>query len=144
MDNVAARNCRNLGFVIVRNVQQARDALHAQAQAFRELHAQQCNPHKYSVGDDVLLSTENVKLRVPCYKLGPRFVGPFRILKLLGLNAVRIQSTGIYKALHDKINIELRPYYRRAPQVGVSYKTPTANPGLVFVSRVARAHNRRA
>ena len=36
MDNVAARN---LGLDIVSNVQQARDALHAQAQAFRERHA---------------------------------------------------------------------------------------------------------
>jgi len=129
MDNVAARN---LGFDIVRNVQQARDALHAQAQAFRERHAQQCKPHKYSVGDEVLLSTENVKLRVPCYKLGPRFVGPFRILELLGRNAVRIQPTGIYKALHDKINIEhLRPYYRRAPEVGVSSVSTQRQPLLV-------------
>ena len=132
MDNVAARN---LGLDIVSNVQQARDALHAQAQAFRERHAQQCKPHNYSVGDEVLLSTENVKLRVPCNKLGPRFVGPFRILDLLGRNAVRIKPTGIYKALHDKINIEhLRPYHRRAPGVGRSAASAHRPPLLTEAS----------
>ena len=71
----------------------------------------------------------------PCNKLGPRFVGPFRILELLGRDAVRIKPTGIYKALHDKINIEhLRPYHQRAPGIGRSAASAHRPPLLTEAS----------
>ena len=39
---------------------------------------------EYRVGDIVLLSTKNLKLRVPKKKLGPKFVGPFRVVNAVG------------------------------------------------------------
>ena len=76
-------------------------------------------PHEYAVGDEVLLSTENITLRLPSRKLSPKFVGPFRILELRGRNAVKIQPTGRFKSLHDIVNVEyLRPYNERSENVG--------------------------
>ena len=110
---------RDLGFDVIQNLQDARDKLHRAAQQFRERHARSCKPHTYAVGDQVLLSTENVKLSLPCRKLSPAFVGPFKIVKLLGHNAVEIRSTGRWKALQPIINIEyLRPYRERTEDIG--------------------------
>jgi hypothetical protein len=71
------------------------------------------------MGDEVLLSTENMALRLPSRKLSPKFVGPFRILELRGKNVVKIQPTGRFKSLHDIVNVEyLRPYNKRSENVG--------------------------
>ena len=76
-------------------------------------------PHEYEVGDEVLLSTANIVLRLASKKLSPRFVGPFRILELRGKNAVKIEPTGRFKALHNIVNVEyLRPYNKRSENVG--------------------------
>ena len=71
------------------------------------------------MGDEVLLSVENMALRLPSRKLSPKFVGPFRILELRGRNAVKIEPTGRFKAVHDIVNVEyLRPYNERSENVG--------------------------
>jgi hypothetical protein len=76
-------------------------------------------PHEYEVGDEVLLSTENIVLRLPSNKLSPKFVGPFRILELRGKHAVKIEPTGRFKAIHDIVNVEyLLPYNERSENVG--------------------------
>ncbi len=110
---------QDLGFDVLTNVQAARDELHRAAQVFRKRHAASCKPHSYSVGDWVLLSSENIKLSLPCRKLSPTFVGPFEIVNLLGNNAVKIVPTGKYEALQPIINIAyLRPYRKRSADVG--------------------------
>ncbi|XP_055729324.1 uncharacterized protein LOC129817788 [Salvelinus fontinalis] len=45
----------------------------------------------YAPGDRVWLSTLNLPLRLPCRKLGPRFVGPFKVLKRLYDVSYRLQ-----------------------------------------------------
>jgi hypothetical protein len=75
-------------------------------------------PYEYAVGDEVLLSTENIVLRLASRKLSPKFVGPFRILELRGKNAVKIEPTGRFKALNPIVNVEyLRPYNERSEKM---------------------------
>ena len=39
----------------------------------------------YNVGDRVMLSSKNLKIKAPSDKLNPRFVGPFTVLEGVGL-----------------------------------------------------------
>ena len=110
---------RSLGMNVLANLRKARDAMHAAAQDLRERNARLSNPHEYKVGDPVLLSTQNVALKHVSRKLAPRYIGPFKIVKLLGQNAVEIEPTGRFKALDPIINVEyLRPYKERTENVG--------------------------
>jgi hypothetical protein len=96
---------------ILGNLKVARHSLHAAAHEFRQCHAASCKPHNYSVGQQVLLSTENINLKIPCKKLSPKFVGAFRIIDLKRQNAVRLSMTPRFKHLSPTINIEcLWPY----------------------------------
>ena len=109
----------NFAFDVMQNLRQARDTLHLAAQKYRERNAPLLAPHAYKVGDMVLLSTEHVELKLPCKKLSPKFIGPFKVLELLGPNAVRIDPKGRFKALTPIINVEyLRPYRLRTENVG--------------------------
>jgi hypothetical protein len=109
----------SLGFDTLKNLKQARASLQEAAQRQRVRNALLTRPHEYAVGDEVLLSTENIVLRLPSRKLSPKFVGPFRIVELRGKNAVKIQPTGRFKSLHDIVNVEyLRPYNERSENVG--------------------------
>jgi hypothetical protein len=109
----------SLGFDTLKNLKQARASLQEAAQRQRVRNALLTRPHEYAVGDEVLLSTENIVLRLPSRKLSPKFVGPFRILELRGKNAVKIEPTGRFRALQNVINVEyLRPYNERSENVG--------------------------
>ena len=104
----------SLGFETLQNLKQARAHLQEAAQRQRVRNALLTRPHEYDVGDEVLLSTENIVLRLASRKLSPKFVGPFRILELRGKNAVKIEPTGRFKALNPIVNVEyLRPYNER-------------------------------
>jgi hypothetical protein len=101
----------SLGFDTLKNLKQARASLQEAAQRQGVRNALLTRPHEYAVGDEVLLPTENIVLWLPSRKFSPKFVGPFRILEPRGKNAVKIQLTGRFKALHDIVNVEyLRPY----------------------------------
>jgi hypothetical protein len=109
----------SLGFDTLKNLKQARASLQEAAQRQRVRNALLTRPHEYAVGDEVLLSTKNMTLRLPSRKLSPKFVGPFRVIALRGNNAVKIKPTGRFKALHDIVNVEyLRPYNARSENVG--------------------------
>jgi hypothetical protein len=109
----------SLGFDTLSNLKRARDSLHAIAQKQRVQNALRSAPHAYAVDEEVLLSTENISLKGATRKLGPKYVGPFKITEVLGKNAVRIVPTGRFSAIHDVINVEyLRPYRLRSKNVG--------------------------
>ena len=55
------------------------------------------------------LSTRNLKLRDK--KLQPRFVGPFRITKVIGSQAYRLVLPKQYSRLHDVFLIQLLEEY---------------------------------
>ena len=45
----------------------------------------------YQPGQRFWLSTKNIKLRLPCKKLSPRFIGPFPVLKQINAVSYRLQ-----------------------------------------------------
>ncbi|KAJ9521987.1 hypothetical protein QJQ45_024878 [Haematococcus lacustris] len=66
----------------------------------------------YKVGQMVLLSTKNMRLRPgKARKLLPRFVGPFKVLDLVGQVAVSLQLPVSMSRLHPVFHVSLiKPY----------------------------------
>ncbi|KAK3516480.1 hypothetical protein QTP70_017817, partial [Hemibagrus guttatus] len=55
-------------------------------------------PHpSYQVGQMVWLSTQNLRLKLPCRKLSPRFVGPFEIVRQVNPVAYRLRLPATYR-----------------------------------------------
>jgi len=78
----------------------------------------QANRHRrpspeYTVGQWVWLSTRDLRLRLPCRKLSPRFVGPFQIIK---------QITPV------SFRLDLPANYRVSPTFHVSLLKPSGGP----------------
>ncbi|KAK3516724.1 hypothetical protein QTP70_022520, partial [Hemibagrus guttatus] len=54
-------------------------------------------PHpSYQVGQKVWLSTRNLRLKLPCRKLSPKFVGPFEIIRQVNPVAYRLRLPASY------------------------------------------------
>lgn len=65
-------------------------------------------------GQLVVLSSKNMRLRSPCVKLAPKFVGPFRILDRVGSLAYRLCLPAKYDRLHDVFPVNLlEPWHHR-------------------------------
>ncbi|KAJ9511436.1 hypothetical protein QJQ45_029906 [Haematococcus lacustris] len=66
----------------------------------------------YKVGQMVLLSTKNMRLKPgKARKLLPRFVGPFKVLGLVGQVAVNLQLPASMSRLHSVFHVSLiKPY----------------------------------
>ncbi|KAK3524887.1 hypothetical protein QTP86_011211 [Hemibagrus guttatus] len=54
-------------------------------------------PHpSYQVGQMVWLSTRNLRLKLPCLKLSPKFIGPFEIVRQVNPVAYRLRLPATY------------------------------------------------
>jgi hypothetical protein len=69
----------------------ARDAIQQANRLFRERNARARRGHAYEPGEKVLLSSEHLSLRGEHRKFFPKFVGPFTIKELRGINTVELQ-----------------------------------------------------
>ena len=68
----------------------------------------------FAKGDEVLINAKNLRVRKPCKKLTDRFVGPFPVVKSVGLNAYEVDFPEMYGRLHRTFPISLlEPYSRR-------------------------------
>ena len=62
-------------------------------------------------GDEVLLSTEGLRMRSGTHKLTGRYIGPFRVTGCVNDNAVTLELPPLLGALHPTVNItRLKPY----------------------------------
>lgn len=65
---------------------------------------------EYAVGDNVLLSSKNINLRMPqggTKKLLPRWIGPFTIIKKINDVAYRVALPDNMKRVHDVFHVSL-------------------------------------
>ena len=70
----------------------------------------------YQKGDLVMLDARNIRLKVPCRKLGPKRIGPYRILKKVGQAAYSLDlpaTIPIYPVFHESL---LTPYKGPVPE----------------------------
>jgi hypothetical protein len=89
-----------------------------QLQAARQRMVQQTDDKRtlevpFKVGDMVMLSTKNLKLKYGCNKLMPRFVGPFTVVKQSSPVAFKLElpsTMRVYNVFHTSL---LKPYKHR-------------------------------
>ncbi|KAK3529717.1 hypothetical protein QTP86_000826 [Hemibagrus guttatus] len=76
-------------------------------------------PHSsYWVGQIVWLSMQNLRLKLPCRKLSPRFVGPFEIIRQVNPVAYRLRLPATYRicpTFHVSLLKPAHPSTERAP-----------------------------
>ncbi|XP_077137504.1 uncharacterized protein LOC143803164 [Ranitomeya variabilis] len=60
----------------------------------------------FKVGDLVWLSTKNLKLRIPSSKLGHKYIGPYKISRIVSAVACRLQLPGTMK-IHPVFHVSL-------------------------------------
>ena len=87
---------------------------------------------KFDVGDEVLLSTRDLQLvsdgsNKRAAKLTSRFVGPFRILRVINDNAYELDLPPQMR-IHPVVNISKLRRYRRSPEQFAGRPQPAARP----------------
>ena len=73
----------------------------------------------YQVGDLVMLSAKNLRLRKASRKLAERFIGPFEVLKVISANAYTLKLPKKYGRLHNTFHVSLLEPYSKRPGSGV-------------------------
>lgn len=129
---IRSKDATDLASVLVNTRVAAGDALQEASRKYRELHEKARRGHAYQVGDRVLLSTEHLALRGETRKTFPKFVGPFTVVALHGINNVELECHDRFRYIDPVVNIErLRPYKCREDESHLSDVTPVA-PGPIM------------
>lgn len=96
----------------------AREAMEAAVEK-QVLHANRRRRHmEFKVGDDVMLATADLKLKSPgqSKKLLPRYLGPFKVVKVVNRNAYELDLPQTLEGMHPVINVSrLLPYRASDP-----------------------------
>jgi hypothetical protein len=67
----------------------------------------------HAVGERVMLSTKNIRMRTASKKLTDRYVGPFTILEAVGKNAYKLDLLKTYGRIHPTFQVSLLERYQR-------------------------------
>jgi len=94
-------------------------AVASQATAYNRRH----EPIKFGTGDQVLLSTKDLNLKLPSKKLAPKFIGPFRVAEPVGSQAYRLHLPTHYR-IHDVFNVARLEKYTGRPNQEDNYQAP--------------------
>ena len=76
---------------------------------FYDIHL--CEAPKYSVGDKVWLSSENIRTTRPTKKIDYKWLGPYTIDRVISHNAYRLKLPASFGQVHPVFSVTLlRPY----------------------------------
>ncbi len=82
-------------------------------------------PPLYVCGQKVWLSSQDLPFRLLSRKLGPKFVGPFFISKVLSPVSVRLKLTPLFKNIHPVFHVsKIKPVIRSPIQPQTSAPPP--------------------
>lgn len=65
-----------------------------------------------------MMDALNIKLKVPCRKLGPKRIGPCRVVKKVGLAEYYLESlttVSVYPVFHERLLSRYQGHYLRSP-----------------------------
>ncbi len=82
-------------------------------------------PPLYVCGQKVWLSAKDINFRLPTRKLGPKFIGPFIVAKVLSPVTVRLKLTPQFKKIHPVFHVsKIKPVFRSPLQPLISAPPP--------------------
>ena len=84
----------------------AQSNLHTAQEAYKRQYDRHRRQAEFNVGQSVLLSTKNLRVRGTPHKLQRRFVGPFRVVERVGKLAYRLQLPDDWK-IHPVFHVSL-------------------------------------
>lgn len=102
-------------------------------------------PHSFQTGESVLLSTRNLNFKYGVKKFHPKFIGPFRILKMVGANAAHLELPSSYR-IHPVFHVSLLKEYREGSALKSLPPTPEVIDGTPYykVERILSSRERRS
>ena len=100
-------------------------------------------PKEFQVGDKVLLSTKNLRLKVPKKKMAAKFIGPFRITDAVGKQAYRLALPTSYQ-IHNVFHVSLlEPWEGRAGEEPANHMQLAEDNDEWEVERIVDARKRK-